>query len=158
MASILDDPKLLEDVYTQVQDASGSATEELNKYLESIDGHLQKFQNTWQQVWDTTLNSDVIKFFVDLGTGTGEVVNKIGGLTPVVIGLASAFASLSKNVGMRKMLSIIQYADYYMCSSGYRSFHIMLCEIHRDKLGLYGPNGLANRRHWEDDIRTLLSY
>lgn len=76
VASILDNPKMLEAAYERALDSEGVAQQELDAQLNSIDGHLKEMTNRAQEFWTTFINSDTIKGVVDLGTaflnlGTG---------------------------------------------------------------------------------------
>ena len=62
------------DVLEQVKEAAendyaGSAQQELDKYLESIDGKLAKLQNRLQELAAISIDSDWIKIFLDGATG-----------------------------------------------------------------------------------------
>lgn len=67
-ASILQNPELLEDVYKSSQEAAGSAEEELNKFLDSVEGKIQVFQNEVQEFWYNLISSNTIKLAIDLAT------------------------------------------------------------------------------------------
>lgn len=92
-ASILQNPEMLESVYEDSQKSSGSAQQELDKYLESIDGKMTQLQNKWQQLWFDTIDSDVVKFFVDLGSGVLDLANNVGVLKIAFAGLMTYIAS-----------------------------------------------------------------
>lgn len=67
-ASILQNHDLLESVYQDAQTAEGSAQEELDKYLDSVDGKLQKIINQAHEFWLTFLDSEALKGIIDIGT------------------------------------------------------------------------------------------
>lgn len=74
-------------------DSSGSAMQENERYMESIQGHLNLLESEFQKLSQLTVESDFIKGFVDMGTGILKVVNSLGGLVPVlsiVLGLLIA--------------------------------------------------------------------
>lgn len=98
-AAIMQSPELLKQAYEEVQDASGSAQKELDTYLESTEAHLKKLTNSVQEMWDTTLNSDFLNFFIDLGTIVTNLTTKAGGLIPVASAFVGIIGSLAKNVG-----------------------------------------------------------
>ena len=77
-ASIFQSPDVLQKAYASSVSANGSAQEENQKYLESISGHLAQLQSKWQEVWSKTANREIINFFIDLGKGILDVVDKIG--------------------------------------------------------------------------------
>lgn len=89
------------DILEQVREASannylGSADEELNKYLDSIEGRVAQFQNRLQELISTTIDSSWIKGIVDFGTKDIEVITLLtdafGGLNTILGTVAGAFA------------------------------------------------------------------
>jgi len=117
-ASILQNPELLESVYESAKNSKGSAQEELDKQLESIEGHLNQLKNAWDEIWINENNRETINFFLDLAKAILEVVNELGGLKALLIGGAGIFAGF-KNFGTSKMFDVLKYAEYNMCSLGY---------------------------------------
>lgn len=73
----------------------GSSAEENEKYLDSISGKVSQFDSATEHLSSTIINSDLIKFFVDLGTTGVEaidsLINSIGTLGTIGAG-AGAFA------------------------------------------------------------------
>ena len=68
------------------------------------------------------IESDLIKFFVDLGTtGINAIDGLINALTPLgTIGLIGGGILGGKNIGRPKMFGLVlKYADNYKCSLGY---------------------------------------
>lgn len=113
LASILEDAELLEDVYNQVQNAEGSAEQELNKYLDSIEGRMAQLETEAQEFWYNLIDSDVIKTVVSGLTDILDLVNKIvdktGGLTATLTTVATLL-SATKNIGMRKKHQSLSFA------------------------------------------------
>lgn len=120
-SAILQDPQQLQDVLKSSQEAAGSAEKELNKYLDSIDGRLQKLTNRCQEFWATLIDSDTIKtgisLVTDLVAGVTKLVDTFGTL-PSIAGIVGGALSLN-NVGRCKVSHLIEYADTGMCSLGY---------------------------------------
>lgn len=79
LASILQSPDVLEDAYNSALNANGSSTEELNKFLDSIDGRLLSLQNNAQEFWVTFINSDTVKNGISLLSNLLEILNKLVG-------------------------------------------------------------------------------
>lgn len=108
-SAILQDPKQLEEVLKSSQEANGSALEELNKQLESVDGRIQKLQNRMQEFWATVIDTDTVKtgisLLTDLVSGATALVDKLGTL-PTALGALGAALSV-KNVGGRKMFRLL---------------------------------------------------
>lgn len=93
-SAILQDPTQLEAVKKSSEEASGSATKELDKYLDSIEGKIAKLQNRVQEFWATAINSDSLKVGIDFLTnivklGTGFVDTM--GTLPTILGTISSF-------------------------------------------------------------------
>lgn len=69
MSAILQNPEILKDAFESANDAAGSALQENEKYLDSIQGRIDLFTNAIQTMWSETLNSGLMKFIVNVGTG-----------------------------------------------------------------------------------------
>lgn len=92
--AILSNTKDLEDAYVQSLEAEGSAYAENEKYLDSIQGKIDQFNNAVQTMWSNTLDDSLVKGFVEFGTEIIKLVDKIGLLK-------SAFAV----IGLPKIIS-----------------------------------------------------
>lgn len=105
-ASILQNPDTLKAVYEDsANNYVGSAANELNTYLDSIDAHMIKLQETWNQIWQNGISSDFINGILDFGTGILSVVEKVG-LLNTSIGLLGAGLGMFKKVGRVKMFAL----------------------------------------------------
>lgn len=106
VASILQNPELLQSVKNSSENAEGSAMTELEKQLDSIEGKMKQLQTQAQEFWSVTINSDSIKNVVSALTGLLNVITKIsdktGGLTTILATLISTYLS-TKNVGRIKL-------------------------------------------------------
>jgi hypothetical protein len=78
-------------------ESDNSAQTELNSYMESLDAKIAQFQNRVQQLEQDLISSDLLKFFVDFGTGAvswlDKVIDKFGTLntlTTVISGVRGA--------------------------------------------------------------------
>lgn len=82
--------------------------EEQEKWLKSLEAKTQQFEAAFQSLSSTVLDSDLLKWFVDLGTnGTKALESITRFLTPLgslTVG-AGIFASF-KNVGRPKMFGL----------------------------------------------------
>jgi len=85
VAGLLQQGDTLESVYQDSQKAEGSALEENERYLESIQGHLDKLSNQWQKIWTSEVTRETMNWFVDKLTGLLKIVEKLGlGLSTVI--------------------------------------------------------------------------
>lgn len=96
VASVLQNPDLLRSVYESSQNSEGSAEKELEKYKDSISGHLAELQNKWQQAWTTVGNRDQINAVIDFGSAILDVVNNIGLLQTAIPTIALLYGTILK--------------------------------------------------------------
>lgn len=101
VAGLIENYETIAEVIEVAQNAEGSALEENEKYLDSIDGKMQQLSNQAQEFWFKLIDSETIKDGVDLltdllGVAT-DFVDTFGLLGTIGIG-AGAFAGF-KNVG-----------------------------------------------------------
>lgn len=99
--------KGVEDAVESAKNSLGSADEENKKYINSIQGKLENLESATQKLSKTLIDSDLVKFFVDLGT-TGVkaidgLVNALGGLG--TIGLLGGAGLGIKNVGINTLVA-----------------------------------------------------
>lgn len=106
-AAILSNTKDLEEAYASALDAEGSALRENEVYLNSIQGRIDRLTNAVQTMWNTELESGVVKFFVDLGTGLIKIVDNLGLINTLVFGLMGYLTIFKKNkLDLASMLGI----------------------------------------------------
>lgn len=91
LAAALDNYEMIQEAYNTAENSDGSALRENEKYLESIQGHLDQLTNKWQELWASELNRDTINFFLDLGKAILEVVDAIGVFNTALIGIGAYF-------------------------------------------------------------------
>ena len=98
--SIIQSADELKNAYEMsTKDFSGSAQEELNKYLDSITAKITEFQNQVQRFWVGLIDSDVIKFFVELGTKVLKAANTFGQFKSVLVAISAML--VSKKFGLK---------------------------------------------------------
>lgn len=76
--------------------SAGLATERYEIYMESIEAKTNQLTASWELMWQKTLDSDAIKFFIDFSRSAIDATNSLGGLIPVleiVIGLIGVLTS-----------------------------------------------------------------
>ena len=96
VAALLQQPDVLKNAYQDAMDAEGSALKENEKYLDSIQGRIGLFTNAVQTMWQNTLDSGVVKWFINLGTSIIKVVDSLG-LIP----------SILSTIGLYKIVPLI---------------------------------------------------
>ena len=92
VAGLLQQGDTLESAYEDSQDAEGSALKENERYLQSIQGHIDLLSNQWQKIWTSEVTRDTVNWFVDKLTDLLKIVEKLGlGLsTAIGVGLVTA--------------------------------------------------------------------
>lgn len=88
--------------------AAGTAEQEQEKYLNSIQGHLNQLQASWEVLSASFMDSEGIKTLIDivskLLSGIAEIVDNVG-IIPTI--MFAAFTAMSfKNVGRAKMFAL----------------------------------------------------
>ena len=94
--------------YEDAINSSGSAMQEQERWLESIEAKTQQFEASWESLSNTFLDSGLVKGFVDFGTGALNIleglIDKVGSLGTIGLG-AGIFAGF-KNFGRPKMFGL----------------------------------------------------
>lgn len=103
VAGLIENYELIDDVIKSAEEAQGSALKENQRYVESIEGSLNRLSSAWDKLWVNENNREAITFFIDLGRGILEVVDNIGILNTAIIGIG-AFAGI-KNVGIGMLVA-----------------------------------------------------
>lgn len=86
-AAILSNSKDLEEALLAAQEAEGSALKENEKYLDSIQGKLDQFNNSVQTMWSNTLKDEWIKGVVEFGTTLIKIIDDVGLLKIALMGV-----------------------------------------------------------------------
>lgn len=124
-ASILQNPEILESVYKSSQSSDGSAQQELEKYLDSIDGKIQQFTNEVQEFWYNLIDSEVIKGIIDIGTTALDIINKvIDGLGEIGI----LITVVSGGIGIKNLFNVSKGKDPISLFGGGRDKELSLCK------------------------------
>ena len=114
VASVIENFDVAEQSLQTSLDAAGSAMQENEKYLNSIEGHINKLTVAYEDLSKTVIESDLLKtgvdFLTSLTSGLNGIMDVFGAL-PTAIATATAAASAFKNVGRGKLLSLMEYAD-----------------------------------------------
>jgi TP901 family phage tail tape measure protein len=96
LASIINNFETVEDVIETSMNSSGSAIAENEKWLDSIEGKTYQFTNALQTMWSNMLNSEMIKGFIDFGTGAVKILDTLAGKAVAIV---AAFKLLAKYKG-----------------------------------------------------------
>lgn len=105
--------QIAEDTLNQTQQAAGSAMKENDTYMSSIQGKLNQLSSAFQNLSINLLDSNIVKFFVDLATGVTDFTNglvKANELVPTLVAAVSTYGTLSK-----KDWGKVNMPDYIHC-------------------------------------------
>lgn len=133
--------------------AAGSALAENEKYLDSIEGKLKKFDASWQTLSATLISSDVIKIVVDIGTMFVDtlswVIDELGtfglALTTIPLGV---FASKIKIVS--ETFDVLKSA-FKATAGRVALMTLIICPPYRD--GNIERTEYSVRRYEENGLR-----
>ncbi len=113
--------QIAEDTMKQTQQAAGSAMKENDTYMSSIQGKLNQLSSAFQNLSINLLDSDIVKFFVDLATSVTDFTNglvKANELVPTLIAAVSTYGTLSKkDFGEVNMPAYIHCQENIGCKS-----------------------------------------
>lgn len=99
LASVIKNFDIVEDVIKTSENSAGSALAENEKYLNSIQGHLDQLSNSTQTMWMNFMNADVVKFLIDIATGAVNLTDKIGLLNVAIAAFVAKIAFGGKSFG-----------------------------------------------------------
>lgn len=92
LSAIIKNFDTVEDVIQTSLNSEGSAYKENEKYLDSIQGRIDLFNNSVQTMWSNFIDTDVVKFIVDIGTAFVKLADTIG-VIPTAVGAFVAYKS-----------------------------------------------------------------
>lgn len=107
ISSLLNNFDIARDVLQTSSTSAGSATEEHEKWMESLDAKLNQLKASWQEFSQVFMDDGFLKGLVDTGTGILSVLTDIVdtlGVLPTLIGATVAVLSFKK-IGKDKMFS-----------------------------------------------------
>lgn len=89
--------------------SAGSALKENERYLDSIQGKIDQFNNAMQAMWSNFLDADTVKRVVEFGTNLIKIVDTLGLIPSILISIASfkVLTSLFKGVDIAGFIKSI---------------------------------------------------
>lgn len=97
-------------VMSEIGNANGSASAEMERSLDSVTGKLGKLSAIFQEISQKVLESDTVKSFLDFLIGVGNTLSRIIPDLNTVLTLGGSIAAVSatfKKVGRNKMIFLI---------------------------------------------------
>lgn len=117
LSAIIQNFDTVEKVIETSANSAGSASKENERYLNSIQGRIDQFNNAVQAMWSNTLDSDVVKWFVNLGTELIKIVDTIG-LIPSILASILAYKIAVGAVKMFDLTSLGTYISLLFTANG----------------------------------------
>lgn len=107
--AILQNYERVQEIYETALNSDGSAEKENEKYLESVQGHLDQLQAKWQSFGANLADAEGLKTFIDLAGGLVTVLDTLTNTFGAAgIALIPFAASLSK-LGNKGKLNMPSY-------------------------------------------------
>lgn len=97
--------------------SEGSALEENERYMQSIQGHLEQLKNSWQQLWNSDIARDQIVPILDIVQALLDVANNLGLIKSAAIAAGAALGTFYgikniKDSGGRARFYYIRKVNY----------------------------------------------
>lgn len=105
VASLFQNGDILEDAYSSALNASGSAMNELNNHLDSIQGRVDLFNNALQTFWMNLINTDVVKFVVDSGTTLVNFADTFIGKLTAIAAIFTIYKKFTSKLSFAEMFN-----------------------------------------------------
>ena len=97
LSSVIKNFDTVEDVIATSMNAEGSAIEENEKVLDSIQGKINLLNNAIQTMWMNFIDSGMAKYVVDLATGFIKLISTMGALPSILSGVVLYFTAIKKH-------------------------------------------------------------
>lgn len=131
VAALISNWEQVEKAMTAATNASGTAAKEQEEWMNSLDGHIQKFKASWQVLSNNLMSSDFLKGMVDAGTTLLSVLDAIVsklGVLPTLLGSITAVMAIKK-VGRDKMFSLLSNSNMPTVASFLLDIKVFLLPI-----------------------------
>lgn len=90
--------------------STGSAMKENEKYLNSINGKMVRFSSSVEKMWYNTIDSNMIKSIVDLGTGIISLIDKFGLLQTALLATITYFTVFKTSMAIAPIINVATIA------------------------------------------------
>jgi hypothetical protein len=98
-------------------ESNGLALDRYAIYLENVEAAQNRAKASWEQMWQTTISSNVIKEFYDITSGVFDLIDSLGGLIPV-LQTAIAVLIIYKAEAIQSSLATSQFAKSLFLAGG----------------------------------------
>lgn len=111
ISSLLKNFSVAEKALKTSANSAGSALAENAKFLDSIEGRIQQFKATFQDLSQSLIDSESVKQIVDLGTGLLNVLGVLGNVVEALGGLNSVLLMVGGSIAILKFDSFLSWLD-----------------------------------------------
>ena len=107
ISALMENFDVAEDVLkTSSEDYVDSATNENEKYLDSIEGRISILKANFESLSSTIVDTDLVKFFVDSGTSALQLINSVAKLVDSFGGLKTVMLAIGGTVISKNFSSL----------------------------------------------------
>lgn len=110
VSALIQNASKMQEIADTSATSAGSALEENEKYLDSINGKVAQLEATFQDLSQNVIDSELVKGFVDLGNGALKLVNFLAEIKALLPAIVAGFMSW-KNVGKLNSPNMPAYAQ-----------------------------------------------
>lgn len=113
LVAIMENWRNVQSAIEVANNSLGSAAKENAIYLDSIEGRSKQLQSSIQMLWKNTIDSDVIKFFIDVGTTMVTIIDQVGILNIALLTLVGymsiikGFSFVDIVSGLKNIVSVL---------------------------------------------------
>lgn len=97
LSALIENFDTVESAIEASAESAGSAIRENERWMDSINGKVQQFNNATQTMWNNAISSDVVKDVVDLGTELVKIVDKLGLVRTTLFGVMTYMSVIKKD-------------------------------------------------------------
>jgi TP901 family phage tail tape measure protein len=136
-------------------DSVGLATQRYDIYLKSVAASQAKFADSLQALWQSTISSGMITWWIDLGTALLNVFSNAGGLNSVILILTESFLIWKSAAIGGAIASLFDFVS--TVKSANAALLVMDAEIDANPLGLFAAALAAvtiGVMAWKNSIQT----
>lgn len=120
LSALIQNFDTVEKVIDTSANSAGSALKENERYLDSIQGKIDQFNNATQSMWSNFLDDDVVKFVVELGTKLIKLIDNIG-MIPSSLGAVLIYLTAFKKQNPFDLIrGIGQYLNAFKGWDGFK--------------------------------------
>lgn len=111
ISALLENFDIAEEALQTSQGSEGSALKENEKVLDSVQGHLNVMNASFEALSSNVASSDMLKFFIDLGTGVLDATNAVVKLVNACGGLKTILSIVTAFFAVKNWKSIVSIFD-----------------------------------------------